>query len=125
MKAATDPVTADRQFFTALIESDTEGLDRLLADDFILIDVTRADEIRKSSLLDVLRSHQLRFAEIEPSESHVRVYSRTAIIIGRTQMKGRFGETAFSVSSRYTHVFIEQDGRWQLVSAQGTPIPSS
>jgi catechol 2,3-dioxygenase-like lactoylglutathione lyase family enzyme/ketosteroid isomerase-like protein len=125
MKAATDPVTADRQFFTALIASDVEALDRLLTDDFILIDVMRGDEIKKSSLLDVLRSGQVRFAAIEPSESNVRLYDRTAIIIGRSQMKGHFGETAFSVSSRYTHAFIEQEGRWRLVSAQGTQIPSS
>jgi len=28
----------------------------------------------------------------------------------------------FVASSRYTHVYIQQEGRWRMVSAQGTRI---
>jgi hypothetical protein len=31
-----DPLTAERQFLTALVEANVEDLDRILADDFIL-----------------------------------------------------------------------------------------
>jgi hypothetical protein len=46
------------------------------------------------------------------------------VITGRTRMTGRFEETPWEVASRYryTHVFVEQDGRWRLVAAQGTQI---
>jgi len=37
-------------------------------------------------------------------------------------MRGRFGNQAFAARSRYTHVYIEQEGRWRLVAAQGTQI---
>jgi hypothetical protein len=37
-------------------------------------------------------------------------------------MRGRVGEAAFTASSRYTHVFVLQNGAWLLASAQGTQI---
>lgn len=122
MKSDYDPLAVEREFFTALIEANIEKLGEVLADDFVLIDVMRGDEVSKSSLLDVLGSRQLKFASIEPADSHVRVYDQTAIITGRTRITGHFGEIAFSVKSRYTHVFIEQETRWRMVSAQGTQI---
>jgi Domain of unknown function (DUF4440) len=119
---APDPLTAERQFFTSLVEASVEGLDRVLADDFILIEVWRGSEITKPVLLAAIGSGELKFDAVEPADSHVRVYQGTAVITGRTQMTGRFGETPFTVSSRYTHVFVEQEGRWRMVSAQGTQI---
>lgn len=37
-------------------------------------------------------------------------------------MSGRYEGTPWSASSRYTHVYIEDQGAWRLASAQGTPI---
>ena len=39
-----------------------------------------------------------------------------------SEMAMSFGETATTARSRYTHVFVEQDGRWRMVAAQGTQI---
>lgn len=122
MKDELDPLAAERQFFVALVEASVEALDRVLADDFILIDVMSGSEITKSSLLAVIGSGQLKFEAIEPADSLVRLYQTTAVITARTQMSGRFGETPFTVSSRYTHVYVEQQGHWRLVTAQGTQI---
>ena len=122
MTYALNPREADRQFFTSLLEANVEALERLLADDFILIDVMSGSEITKSSLLAVIESGQLKFEAIEPVDSLVRWYQTTAIITGRTQMQGRFGELPFTAHSRYTHVFVEQQGQWRLVTAQGTQI---
>jgi len=116
------PKEVDQQFFSAMIRSDLAALDRILTNDFILIDVIRASEVSKTMLLSVIQSGQLRFETIAPSDVRVRLYDRTAIIIGRTQMHGWFGEAPFSVQSRYTHVYIQYPDQWCLASAQGTPI---
>jgi ketosteroid isomerase-like protein len=118
-----DPLAAERLFFAALIAADLEDLDRVLADDFVLIDVMRGDEIAKAALVAVLGSGQLRFAAIEPVESRVRRYPGTTVVTGRTRMSGTFDGTRFTASSRYTHVYVQQEGRWRLVAAQGTQIP--
>ena len=125
MRDDSTPDGVDHQFFVALLDADVAALDRALADDFVLVDVMSGSEIPKSVLLQAIESGQLRFDAIEPADSHVRLYQTTAVIVGRTQMSGTFGDEAFSASSRYTHVFVEQHGRWRMVAAQGTQIASA
>ncbi|MDB6016346.1 MAG: hypothetical protein JWR19_835 [Pedosphaera sp.] len=112
----------ERLFFAALLEGNAETLDRVLTEDFILVDVLSGSEINKVSLLAVIGPRQLKFEAIEVVESRVRLYQSTAVITGRTQMKGRFGETPFATKSRYTHVYVQQQGQWRMASAQGTQI---
>jgi len=122
MADRNDPLAADRLFFASLISSDVPALDQILTDDFLIIDVMSGAETSKAAFLDVFRSGQLKFEKIDSLEARVRQYDKTAVVTGRTRMSGRFGETAFAVSSRYTHVYVEQQGRWRMASAQGTPI---
>ena len=118
----SDPLAADLSFFTWLLEARLEALNRLLSDDFILIDVMSGSEVTKSMLLSVIQSGQLRFEAIESINSRLRLYGTTAVINGQTQMSGQFGEMPFTVKSRYTHVYVEQQGQWRMVAAQGTQI---
>jgi hypothetical protein len=55
----------------------------------------------------------------------MRLYQTTAIITGRTQIKGQLGDAYFAASSRYTHVFVWLQNEWRLASAQGTPIAAT
>jgi hypothetical protein len=122
MNDELDPLVTDRQFFSALIAGSLENLSQILADDFIMIEVMGGSEVTKSSLLGAIESGQLKFEAVEPAEMRVRTYQTTAVVTGRTQMSGRFAGTPFAVRSRYTHVYVEQQGRWRLVTAQGTQI---
>src|SRR5258708_30661293 len=122
MHNQSDPLGAEQQFFSSLIGGDVGALDRILGDDFLLIDVMTGSEVKKPDLLAVLGSGQLKFEAFQPVESQVRLYGITAVITGRTEMIGRFGETPFTSSSRYTHVFVKDQSQWRLVSAQGTQI---
>jgi hypothetical protein len=87
-----------------------------------LIDVMRGAEVDKSSLRAAIESGSLKFETIEPAEVRVRLYPGTAIVTGRTQMYGRFGDVPFAARSRYTHVYVQEESQWRLASAQGTPI---
>ena len=122
MQDELNPQAAEQQFFCSLIAGDAGSLERILSEDFLLIDVMTGSEVRKPDLLAVLGSGQLKFDSIELIESQLRRYGITAVITGSTEMKGRFGETPFTASSRYTHVFVKEQSRWCLVSAQGTQI---
>jgi hypothetical protein len=122
MNDELDPLVTDRQFFSALVDGSVKNLDQILADDFVLIEVMGGSEVSKSSLLGVIESGQLKFEAIEPADRRVRLYRTIAVVTGRTQMRTRLGETLFAIESRYTHVYVEQEGRWRLVAAQGTQI---
>ena len=123
METKLDPLVTERAFFSALLSGNIDSLDSILADDFLIVDVLAGREINKAMLLAAVGSSQVKFEAIDPVESRVRVYScDTAVVVGRTEMRFRAGESSFSFSSRYTHVFVMQDGSWQLASAQGTQI---
>ena len=116
------PLVAERRFFNALIQGDTQALNRLLADDFIMIEVLGGSEITRSTLLAVLESGQLKFEAIDTADASVRVYPGVAVVNGRTKMSGQYEEASFTVVSRYTHVYTWQQEQWRLVAAQGTQI---
>lgn len=122
MQAPTDPHAVDSSFFTALVGADVETLDQVLADDFVLVDIMSGGEIDKRSIIAVIESGQLRFERVDLVESRVRHYPGTAVINGRTEMSGSYDGQSFAASSRYTHVYVEIDGRWRMVAAQGTRI---
>jgi len=122
MKNGLNPLAAEQEFFGALSAGKIEVLEQLLVDEFILVDVMRGAEIGKPELLAALAAGYVKFDGIEPSETRVRNFGATAIVNGRTEMRGRAGEIAFAVRSRYTHVYVEQQGRLRLASAQGTQI---
>jgi ketosteroid isomerase-like protein len=123
METKLDPLVTERAFFSALLSGNIEALDSILADDFLMIDLLAGSEITKPMLLAAVGSSQVKFEAIDPVESKTRIYScDTAVVVGRTEMRFRAGESGFSFSSRYTHVFVLQDGSWQLASAQGTQI---
>lgn len=115
----------ERKFFDALIEGNSADLDRLLSDDFLLIDVLTGAEINKSTLLVAVSSDQLKFENINPLDSHIRFYNGIAVVTGTTKMKGLFADSPFALFSRYTHVYSKQQDQWHLVVAQGTQITSA
>ncbi len=117
-----NPLAADKRFFNALIAGNAQALDRILIDDFILIDVLSGSEITKPAFLAGIGSEQVKFEAIEPADNRVRLDQTTAIITGRTQMKGRLGDAPFAARSRYTHVFVPLQNEWRLATAQGTQI---
>jgi ketosteroid isomerase-like protein len=118
---------ADLDFFAALVDRDGSALERLLAADFLIVDVASGIVHRRDSFLEAVIGGVVTFKQIEtfPDETSVRGSGACAgIVIGRTAMSLTGPDGASSnIVSRYTHVFFRANGAgWQLVSAQGTPI---
>jgi uncharacterized protein (TIGR02246 family) len=123
MDETTEPLATEHRFFRALVQGDAAELDRIMADDCVMIDLMRGGETPKAMLIQAVAGGHARFGEITPIEARVRRYGSTAVVTGRTEMRVHMGgDTPFVAASRYTHVYVEQDGRWRMVSAQGTRI---
>lgn len=108
----------------AAMSGDPESHDRLLAADWTNIN-SNGTVTTKSQLLALLKSSPFTFLSIEDEDVSVRIYGGTAVVTGRSARK-RAGASGESVtqSVRFTRVYAERDGRWQVVSAQTTPIAS-
>ena len=120
---AGEVLACDESFFTALLAADYELLGTILADDFLVIDVLSGQVARREELLGAISSGQLRFAEVtrHAEERSVRLRDSAAVVAGRTRMVVRYRGDEVAVQSRYTHVYTRENGRWRLMSAQGTP----
>jgi ketosteroid isomerase-like protein len=114
---------ADDHFFAALLAADVAGLDALLAQDFLLVDVVGGAVIDRAAFVATIGSGLLRFDTIRVVERSTRRYGDTAVVVGRTQMAGSVEGTPFEAASRYTHVLARgADRGWLLINAQGTRI---
>ena len=115
---------ADETFFAALLSADMAALEAVLADDFVIVDVMSGWVTGREEFLAAIGSGMLRFAEVTrfPAEQPVRRRDKAGVVVGRTRMVMRVGPDEVTANSRYTHVFVKDDGSWRLMSAQGTPI---
>jgi ketosteroid isomerase-like protein len=119
---------ADLDFFDALLDRDIPALKALLAEEFLIVDVASGSVHPRAAFLEAIEGRAVTFQEIKtvPDETVIRLAGPgTGIVIGRTAMSFSDAEgAATEVASRYTHVFHADGQNWQLVSAQGTPIPT-
>jgi hypothetical protein len=113
-----DVVSAEDQFFAALLQGDGGALDRVLAADFQLVDVMTGSEIARETLIELVGSGMLVFESVERIDARVRLYPGAAIVTGQTRMRGHFGDQPFGAHSRYTHVYVPEDGDWRLPRAR-------
>jgi hypothetical protein len=99
---------------------DLATIARLYASDFLS---TNADGrvVDKQGWLDMLKAGLFPVEKITTDDFKVRQYSGTAIITGRSAYHYG-GRKLWEV--RHTQVWANPDGRWQLVSWQGTSLPS-
>ena len=118
----TTPEDTDDAFFDALLAADTEALDQLLAQDFLIVDVARGGVTDRETFITAIGSLLAEFAAIDVAQRTTRRHGDAAVIVGRTRMRGSIAGERFSVDSRYTHVLVADGGAWRLASAQGTRI---
>jgi ketosteroid isomerase-like protein len=117
------PERADDRFFAALLAADTGELGELLAADFLLVDVVGGNVVERGAFIATVGDGVLGLTSIRVLERRTRRHGDTAIVVGRTQLEGRFEAAPFEAASRYTHVLVRgADRQWRLVNAQGTPI---
>ena len=95
---------------------DLATLDRLYADSFLS---TNADGrvVDKQGWLAMLRTGQFTVEKITTADFKVRRYSGTAIVTGSSGYHVGGKKLA---QVRHTQVWVDLDGRWQLVGWQGT-----
>lgn len=111
----------ESQIATAVIRKDKEFIQRVFGDDFVYTGV-RGEMKRKEDILTELTSGKLKFTELKFDNQQVRIYGEAAIVTGRATTKGQSPQGEIRGAFRYTRVYIQRDGRWQLVAFQGTPI---
>ena len=105
----------DNERIRAQIGADAVALDRIYADDFI--GVGPSGTVRsKAQVISDFTSGDLKFQSITTDEVRVRVYENTAVETGLSTMSGQDKGKAVPRDTRFTRVWVKQQGRWRLVA---------
>jgi len=107
------------EFARAVASNDADALDKLLADDWIIVEPD-GGIIDKARFLEVIRSGALSHESMASTDSKIRVYGSTALVTGLTTSKGKFMGQDFTSCERATDIFVKQADRWQCVFTQLT-----
>ena len=115
-------LASDSARFTAMVRDDLPSLDTLLAPELTYIHSDGALE-SKAQFLATLKTGQLRYQAIEPTDLKARLYGDVGVVTGRSRMRVRAGSELLSFSIRFTAIYRRTAKSWVLVAWQATRLP--
>ena len=111
----------EKEFAETIMRNDLEGLGRIVADDWIIID-PNGEIIDRARFFEVIKSGSLTHDMMESEDLRVRVYGDSAVVTALTRTKGKFMGQEFSTQERATDAFVRRDGRWRCVLTHLTRV---
>jgi ketosteroid isomerase-like protein len=112
----------EQDMTAALLKGDVSVNERYQTDDFIFT-APNATVMNKAQGIADIKSGDLKFESSKIEDMKVLVVGNTAVATYRTTDKGKYKDQDLSGEYRWTDTFVKQNGRWQLIAGQGTPIP--
>ena len=113
----------DKKRMQAMVAKDTVTLNAVLADDLIYIHSTaRLDT--KQSLIDNMLSGTVVYTAVEPSDVKAQDFGDVVVLGGVAQITGVVNGAPVVFGVRFTDVYANRDGRWQMVTRQSTKLPA-
>jgi ketosteroid isomerase-like protein len=107
----------ERQYIQANLNADTDTLEKILADDFII--TTRWSVENKEERLALLESPDFAFEAISTDHVRVKVNGERAVLTGKASIESRRGDLAVRCSAyAFTRIYEKRQGRWQIVSVR-------
>jgi ketosteroid isomerase-like protein len=115
----------DTQYQAAVKANDATTMDRILADDFILLDGDGTVST-KADLLNEAKSRRVHYEHQEDLEQMVRVWGDTAVVTGKLWGKGSDGGKRFEWTLWYSDTYVRTAKGWRYVFGQASlPLPKT
>jgi len=111
----------DHQWAEATMHGNAAALNRLLSDDLTYTH-TGGDTQTKREFIASLAKGELHYDSIEFEQATARVYGNTAVSTSRLRIQLTVGDKKVNLHPCFLHVWVKQNGRWQLVAHQATKI---
>jgi ketosteroid isomerase-like protein len=115
-------IELDKQRMTAMAQKDVATLNRLLSDDLVYTHSSaRLDT--KQSLIGNMESGSTVYTAVEPSDVKAQDLGDTVILTGACRISVMAQGRPNSFSVRFTDVYANKGGQWQMVAWQSTRLP--
>ena len=114
----------DTEYQAAVKNNDAATMDRILADDFVLV-TGLGKTYTKADLLKEARSKRVTYERQEDSNQKVRVWGDTAVVTALLWAKGTEDGKAFDYKLWFSDTYVRTPNGWRYVFAQAsTRIPN-
>lgn len=115
----------DTQYQAAVKANDATTMDRILADDFILVDGDGTIST-KADLLNEAKSGRIHYEHQEDLEQTVRVWGDTAVVTAKLWGKGTDGGKPFEWTLWYSDTYVRTPKGWRYAFGQASlPLPNT
>ena len=112
----------DRRRMELMCQRDVQALRDLLADDLVYTH-SSAKVDTKQSLLDAMESGSTVYTSIEPSDVQAQALGDAVVLTGVARISVTSNGRPLDFRVRFTDVYANRDGRWQMVAWQSTRLP--
>jgi ketosteroid isomerase-like protein len=128
-RSSADDETAvaalDKEYQEAVKNNDIVTMDRILADDFVLV-TGLGKTYNKRDLLGEARSRRMTYERQEDSQQKVRIWGHTAVVTALLWAKGTEDGKPFDYKLWFSDVYLKTEKGWNYVFAQAsTRIPEA
>ncbi len=117
--------TLDTEYQAAVQAHDVATMDRILADDFVLVTgkgriYTKADLLKEARDTDVIYEHQ------EDASQTVRLWGNTAVVTALLWAKGTDKGEPFDYKLWFSDTYVRTPAGWRYVFGQSSlPLPKT
>jgi ketosteroid isomerase-like protein len=111
----------DREWAQACVQADIAKLEQILSDDLTYTHSSGQTQT-KAEFIATVREGKTRYRSIEFLQSNVRIYGNSAVSNSEVRVNLTVDGKDVSVHPRFLHVWVKENGRWQLTAHQGTKI---
>jgi uncharacterized protein (TIGR02246 family) len=115
-------VDLEQRLAAAWVKGDRAFIEALLAPDWTVTDPSGRVLTRQQVLDETFLTTDRKIDAMTVDDLKVRVLGDTAVVTGRTRATGSYRGVSASVVLRFTDVFVRHDGRWQVITSQGTLV---
>jgi Domain of unknown function (DUF4440) len=129
---SSEVLAAENARTAALDRNDVSALDKILGDDLTYVHASGKVDT-KTSMLEAIRSGQIRYASWQVKSMHVRVIGDAAVLNGEYLVRvtdHRVQPDPFDINILILSVYAKRGGRWQQIAWESTrdvalsPLPA-
>ncbi len=115
-------IDLDRQRMEAMAKKDIATLNTLISDNLVYTHSSaRLDT--KQSLIGAMESGATVYTSVEPSDVVAQDLGSAVVLTGAARISVTSNGNPLNFGVRFTDVYVNNDGQWQMVAWQSTRLP--
>ena len=115
-------IDLDRKRMQAMANKDIATLEAVLADDLVYTHSSARLDTKKS-LIGGMTSGSTVYTSVEPSDVKAQDLGSAVVLTGVARIRVTSGGKPNAFAVRFTDVYANKGGKWQMVTWQSTRLP--